>query len=359
MVKVTIAKYLTNITAHTVGIDATGNELRYVQIRKRGRKSMEVQRYGSAPLPFNALHDGEIMNRDIFVNSIKTMFKAHPRHRHMHALPRSVHCSLPERHSFLKLISVPRDTAGSTDEAIRWEATQHIPYDLKELSIDWSLANIRLGSHMQALVVACPISITSSYTEAMENAGYTVLSLEPPSVSITRAYRHMLQNNETEMLFFIGELESFCVVIKNGIPLFTSIVHFTLAGVSKIISEQFKIDAHETTRALQNLGFYKFRARGVIRDALIQNLEALIMKMRDIFDYNKEHIGNDQDVATVIICGPGATIAGFAEELSGRLSIDVKTGSLPPSLIISKSVKDFSTEYLAYSIPLGLSLRNA
>lgn len=340
---------------HAVGLDLTGSTIRYVRIRQRGIGKYELRHFGGCVLPAGIIHDGELLDRTKLAEILKSMFSIDTK-QHIHK-PRAVYTSIPERHSFLKLLTIVHNRSDSVDEAVRWESTQHIPYELKDLAMDWERVPDESTNSIKALVAACPTSVASSYDNVLHSAGYQTLSVELPSLALYRAFSHQLNKKGIEMLVQLGELESFALVVKDGVPALSSLIHVTTQSLQQLLEKRFSIATNDSLRALLTIGLYKLRARGVVRDVLIPSIDLLASRIREIGVYCNDYLRTTQPIGSVIVCGAGSTIAGLTEELADRLRLDVKCGSLPSSLKVRKQATDFNRFFQPFSIALGLALR--
>ncbi len=277
--------------------------------------------------------------------------------KHIHK-PRAVYASIPERHSFLKLLTIPHRHRDSIDEAVRWESTQHIPYELRDLILDWERVPDDSTASIKALVAACPTSVSSSYDAVLHTAGYQTLSLELPSLALYRSFHHQLNNKGIEMLLQVGEMESFVLVLTDGVPAFSSLVHMTTSSLQEQLEKRFSITPDESFRALTTIGLYKLRARGVVRDALSPSVDLLISRIREIGVYCNDYLHTTHQITRLIVCGSGSMIAGLSDELADRLRFDVRNGSLPTFIKVRKQASDFIRYFQPFSIALGLALRS-
>lgn len=335
-----------------IGLDFSGRQLRFVRIRRRRRP--EVVRFGYVPLPDGTIQHGEVTNPTALQQQLlvlqDTKVSGKPR-------PRGAVAAISEHHTFLKYLEVPMGPAGDVDEAIRWEATQHIPYDLKDLNLDWVVLPTPTGRTAGALVVAAPRDLVESYASAIERVGLEPLALEPASLVVVRAFAAQLPTDDPALLLLLGELESTVVLVQRRIPLFTSTVHLTTTELEQRITKQFTLPADDAQRALYALGLYKFRARGIVRDLLRESFDSLVNRLQEILDFYRNHFPAPGTVATLLICGPGARIAGLTEELTGRLKLTVSLARLPTALHPVKRASGFAANLLEYSVALGSALR--
>jgi type IV pilus assembly protein PilM len=71
----------------------------------------------------------------------------------------------------IRKITVPMMTAAELDEQIQWEAEQHIPFDIKDVHVDYEVLRRRPeAGQMDLLLVAAKREEVNDYTEIAKSA---------------------------------------------------------------------------------------------------------------------------------------------------------------------------------------------
>ncbi len=344
-----IADLITDFNAHTVGIDLCSERIRYVQLRRRGKK-VELSNYGMFDKDEGAFYRTDALNIERAAKNIREGLSSRLQN------VRAAYASIPEQHSFLKLLTVPSSSSANLDASVRWETTQHIPYELKELTIDWVRVPTNDSARISALVVACPTRLSDSYRTLIEHAGLRPFGLEPSSVALIRAQQHHFSKGVTGLLVSIGELESVALVINDGNPCLSASLPFTVTSLVTSIMKRFNVVHDDALKSLNSFGFYKLRARGLVRDLLQEHLDQLVKKLQDINEFSLNHFPGLRAFTTLRLCGPGTSIAGLIDELTNRMKMPTRLSELPPGLTFGRHAKRFSREFQEYIVPLGLAM---
>ncbi len=339
----------TNFSQHSAGIDLCGEQIRFVQLR-RHQKGYEISTFGSIKKSDTAFALTDILNTERAAHDLRNGLSSFT-----HTI-RAAYVSIPERHSFLKLLAVPSTTGTSLDESVRWETTQHIPYELKDLTIDWMKVPTKDTSRTSALVAACPTQVSNAYRALIEKSGLLLFGLEPASVALVRAHQHHFSQDATCMLLSIGELESMAIVLNNGLPCFAASLPFTVSSIVAMLMKRFSMTHHDAQKSLYAFGFYKLRARGLVRDALKDTIDQLTKRIHDIDDFSQTHFNGMRALSEIRVCGPGASIAGFLDELSSRMKLSTPLATPMPGLTYSRHANDFPRVSQEYAVALGLAM---
>jgi type IV pilus assembly protein PilM len=200
-----------------VGLDIGSSAVKLVEIETRG-DSMRLLRHGVADLLPDAIVDGEVMDRQLVVETIQNLFDQ------TGAKTRRVATAMSGRGLIVKKIAMDRMTREDAGEAIVWEAEKHVPYDINDVSVDFEILDTDLGpKQMQVLLVAAKRDAVSAHAELLREAG-----LEPAVVDVAAfAVQNAIERNyefapeEFAALLNIGAESTNLNVVHGGVPSFT------------------------------------------------------------------------------------------------------------------------------------------
>ncbi len=138
--------------------------IKVVQL-KESRKKLQVVRYGFAPLPAQAIIDGHVMNSGAVVESLQRIFHDNK------ISQKDVAIGVYGQSVIVRKITVPMMTNEELEEQIGWEAEQHIPFDIKVMSIDYEVLRRRPeAGQMDLLLVAAKKDEINDYAAIVREA---------------------------------------------------------------------------------------------------------------------------------------------------------------------------------------------
>src|SRR6202046_5164725 len=147
-----------------VGVDIGASSVKVVQL-KDNRKRLGVIRYGYAPLPPQTIIDGHVMNAGAITEALMKVFADSK------ITQREVAIGVYGQSVIVRKITVPMMTAAELDEQISWEAEQHIPFDIKVMSIDYEILRKRPeAGQMDLLLVAAKKDEINDYAGILREA---------------------------------------------------------------------------------------------------------------------------------------------------------------------------------------------
>lgn len=339
---------LQNPATHVVGVDVSGNVVRFVQLRERRGSKQELVHFGSITLPPTTIRNGELINPPAFKQTFQKLLASLP--------AQSVCLVFPERHAFIKYLELKPVPSPELSEAVRWEAAQHIPYDLNELYADWAVLDHATPASTPVLFAAIPRTIADPFLESIEDAGFTPLTAEPVSLAAARLYGDQFSSDKVGVLLVLGDDESTAILIRNQIPILSASLTYTTNTAMQSLQDTFRLDREEAQKARLLIGFRKSRAHGVVRNTLGQHLVSLTKRIKEIEQFYHDHFQDSRPLSELLVCGSGATTAGLEEELTASLATRILHPQLPHSVTVGKHIRDFQKFITEFSIALGAAL---
>lgn len=200
----------------TVGLDIGSHSVKVVELTRAG-KAMKLSRYAVVELAPGTVVDGEVVNRDHLVSTIgDAITKAGIK-------PRAVNSAVSGRSVIVRRIPMEKMTEAQARQAIHWEAEQHIPFRVDEVSIDFKIINEEAGpGQMEVLLVAAKKEVIHLHRGIIQGAGLRTASVDLEQFALLRAYQFAYNPSEEECVTIlnIGADNTNLVIAKNGIPSF-------------------------------------------------------------------------------------------------------------------------------------------
>lgn len=234
--------------------------------------------------------------------------------------------SVPVYSSFSTLIDFPNMPEKEIIAAIPFEAKKHIPVPVSEVVLDWSIIN-SLGERpiSQVLLVAVPKKVISNYKEISELADLTFCGLEEETFSLSRA----LVGNDKSIVILIdvGARSISTSIVDGG---YVRIIHNLEMGgarMTEVIARQMNLSLTHAEAVKKNMSIspttdgQESRLRGIG----YSTLGAIIVEVRKIIDSYQNKYG--RKVEKCILAGDGIRLAGFADYLTNKLTLDVSLGN--------------------------------
>lgn len=341
-----------------LGLDIGSSSVKMVLL-KETRRGYELQHFGIAPLPPEAIVDGTLMNSTAIVQAIQDLVAAQKiKHREV-ALGVAGHSVI------IKKIQMPRMSQSELDESIQWEAEQYIPFDIKDVNVDTQiLTGGDGGGQMDVLLVAVKKDMINDYTSVVAEAGLVPAVVDVAAFAVQNAFEvsYGLPDNETVVLINAGASVVNINIVSNGVTSFTRDI--TIGGnlFTEEIQKQLNV-SYEEAEALKVGG-----SAGGDADALVpQEVERVIQgvasqmagEIQRSLDFYAATAADGQ-IAKVYLSGGTARIPALQRVIAQRSGVPVET--LNPFRNIEIDHRRFDPTYVMEVAPIaavavGLGLR--
>jgi type IV pilus assembly protein PilM len=263
----------------------------------------------------------------------------------------------------VKRIALPAQTGEELAQSIRWEAEQHIPFDISDVNMDYQVLgeNPSTGD-LDVLLVAVKKDKITDYTSVIKMAGRTPVLVDVDAFALQNAYEanYAPADRDTVALLDIGARTTTIDIVS---------------GTDFLFTRDVGIGGHQYTEFLQkefNLGFQQAQALkhgetvenidpGEARRVIDSVTEILCLEIQKTYDFFKSTTTVER-IDRMILSGGGAHTPGLIETLSEKF--DMPTEVFDSFKNISFDPKKFSPSMIAerspdFAIAIGLALRSA
>jgi type IV pilus assembly protein PilM len=200
-----------------VGVDIGTSSIKVCQL-KEGRKGFGLLKFGYAPLPQQAIVDGQVMDAGIVVETLGRLF------HDKKIRQRDVALSVSGQSVIIRKITVPMMSAAELDEQIQWEAEQHIPFDIKDVQVDYQVLRRKPeASQMDLLLVAAKRDQINDYAQLARNAKLkpVICDIDAFTVQNLFEFSRGLPQDQTIALINVGANLCSLNIVARGVSAFT------------------------------------------------------------------------------------------------------------------------------------------
>lgn len=336
----------------TVGLDVGSGYVKVAVVDHSGA-APEVERIVVRALGADAIVEGEVMDPGLVSETIDTLFVEEGINE------RAVVASVGGRDLIIKPIQMDRMKKSDAREVIRWEAEQHVPFDMDDVQLDFEVTDPEgEGLQMSVLLVAAKRELVENKVALLEEA-----NLSPQIIDVDAfALHNSLELNYPEAmkgicgLVSIGHETTNVNILEDGVPVLTRDLSFGTRRLSLDLQRERGMLADE--------------AESVLRG------ESVDERLRNFLYERAQEVGRGIERATAFLetqevgaslgrlylCGGGVRVPGIVEALAERLGVETKVASSFEVLSVKPGAAD--TDDLQQLGPMmmlavGLALRQA
>lgn len=202
----------------TVGLDIGSHSIKVVQLTGTG-KTLSLSSYAIQELAPGTIVDGEIVNREHLIDTVREVV----RQAGIKPSNKSIHSAVSGRSVIVRRIPMEKMSEEEARQAIQWEAEQHIPFRIDEVSLDFKIINPEIApGQMEVLLVAAKKEVVDLHRGILQGAGLKPATVELEQFSLQRAFQHAYKpaGDECVTILNIGAEVTNMVVVREGLPSF-------------------------------------------------------------------------------------------------------------------------------------------
>jgi type IV pilus assembly protein PilM len=261
----------------------------------------------------------------------------------------------------VKKIPLPAMTDEELEESIQWEAEQHIPFDISDVSLDYQVLNASAtSSATDVLLVAVKKDKILNHTNVITQAGKipTVVDIDAFAVQNAFETNYDPASNTTVALLNIGASIMNILVAKGGTPLFTRDVSVGGNQFTDALQKEMNLSFEEAEQVKKGKLIEGVQTESV--SSLMQSVsEVLLLEIQKTFDFFRATTGGEQ-LQRVYVSGGCAKVEGFLDLLQARLGLPVEMLDPFKNIAIGKGIDLDHLDEISPSmvVAVGLALRS-
>jgi type IV pilus assembly protein PilM len=337
----------------TLGLDIGSGLVKAVVIDHGGREP-ELQRVVLTPLPDSAIVEGEVMDQALVADAIRDTVQA--------AGVKAAHvvAAVGGRDVIIKRISVDRVKPSQLRELMRFEAEQHVPFDMDSVELDFHLLNPEVSDgDMSVLLVAAKRELVVARRDLVKEAGVAPAVIDVDTFALHNAFEanHPEAMRGTVALLNVGHDNTILIVMDAGVPVLTRDLPVGTRRLREAVQARHGLGAEQAEALLR-----ADELSPLLDEAVALHGEELASGMERAATFLATTSRNLGQIRAVWACGGGARVPGFLPWLGERLRIPVQPASALAGLAVARdALDDLPSDDVAplLMLSVGLALRAA
>ena len=336
---------------NTVGLDI-GSGLIKVAVIDHSGPAPELVRVAIAPLLADAIVEGEIMDPAIVSEAIMAALQS------AGVTTRDVVTAVGGRDVIIKKIQIERVKEQQARELMRWEAEQHVPFDMESVELDFQILDPDAGGmEMNVLLVAAKRELIESKLRVLGEAGLTPVAVDVDAFALHNAfelnYPEAMQG--VVALVNIGHEVTNINILDDGIPILTRDITVGTRRFREDLQRDRGLSPDEASQLIQ--GYDRSPHLDAVLDGRGEEIAVGVERAAAFLASSSRSAGN---LRSVYICGGGSRIPGLGEALGVRLRLPVEHANPLANLAVREgALESLVTDEVAplLMLSIGLALR--
>jgi type IV pilus assembly protein PilM len=337
-----------------VGVDIGSHSLKVCQLTQR-QKDIRLQSLGLANIPPSSIVNGIIKEPQVIATTLRSLLN------NLQIRSKEIVFAISGYSVIIKKISLPVMTEKELGDSIQYEAQQHIPFDMKEVNLDFQI----LGplkedkNSMSVLLVAAKKETLNAYLEVLELAGLEAAIADVTAFALANAYECLNPLEENPLaLVNVGAGQITLHGLNNSGPIFTRDIFLGGHQLTEQIQSLWDLSYEEAEKL--KLGWDRSPDHlDQIGPPIITTVQSWADETKKVFDMLT---ASDPDAkpTKIVLSGGSALMPGFPQFLAEKLELPVVLFN--PFYQVKIDPDLFDPNYLKavgpqYAIAFGLALR--
>jgi type IV pilus assembly protein PilM len=336
----------------SVGLDIGSGFVKVVEVDHSGGQP-EVKRVAMRALLPDAIVEGEIMDYGLVAGTVSALFEE------MGLKGRDVVTAVGGHDVIIKKIEMDRMKETDAREVIRWEAEQHVPFDIKSVELDFQVLDPEgEGPRMEVLLVAAKRELVDHKVGLLVEAGINPTVIDVDAFALHNAFAHNYPEamDGVVALVNVGHEVTNVNLLERGVPILTREIPFGSRKIREDLQRERQLTAEEAEDVVQGR-------------AGLEGLEGFVQASADEIAVGIERAAaflmtrqSGEGLGQIYLSGGGARIPGMTDALSHRMGVETllvnpfERVPVDPQAGGSIRLEEAAPMFL---LPLGLALRTA
>jgi len=306
---------------NAIGLDIGSSSIKATQLKETG-KGVTLLAFDMALLPPETIVDGAIINFTGLVERIRDIVQTNKLKQ------KKVAVSLSGHSVIIKKIALPEMTPEELEDSIQWEAEQYIPFDIKDVHVDFQILNPKAGQgQMDVLLVAAKKEVINEYSTVVREAGLDPVVVDVDTFAVFNQFElnYGVPQDETVALVNLGASTCNINVLAGGVTTFTRDI--TVGGnlLTDEIAKHFAVTWEEAEH-MKTASESTLSTSGVLREVqrlserVSEMLVTEIQRSLDIFAATSINA----DISRIFLSGGTAQQGALVQAMERRLGTGVE-----------------------------------
>jgi type IV pilus assembly protein PilM len=349
--------FLSESTPPLIGIDISSTAVKMVELAEHGRGNYKLEGYAIAPLPKDAMVDGNVSDLEKVVEAMRYAWKL------MSTREKRAALALPAAAVISKKVLMAADLREEDMEVqVEAEANQYIPFSLDEVNIDFQIIGPAPNSpdEVEVLIAASRKEKIEDRVAAAEGAGLKVTVMDVETYATEAAYTlvaSQLPNagrEQTVMIVDVGATMIHINVLHDDKSVYTREQSFGGGQLTQEIQRRFGLSLEEAEIAKRKGGLPESYENEVLQP-FIQSLAMEVARALQFFTSSTQYNRVDH----IVLAGGCGAIPAIDVMVQDRTQVNTVVANPFNKMAFSSKVKQQQAVIDAPSllIACGLAMR--
>jgi type IV pilus assembly protein PilM len=335
----------------SAGLDIGSGIVKLVVI-DHSKPEPEIIQVATSPLVPDAIVEGEIMDPVLVAETVRSLVES------AGLKNKNVLAAVGGHDVIVKKIPMDRMSQNDAREVIRWEAEQHVPFDMENVQLDFQILDPEgSGAQMSVPLVAAKRELIDNRMNLLADAGLSPSVIDVDAFALYNAFERSYPDAVEGLvaLVNIGHETTNLNLLDDGVPVLVRDIPFGSRKLREALQRDRGLTAEQAEDLVQGR-----REEPAVRSLLDEKVEELAVGIERAAAFIVAQSGGN--IARVFVCGGGARVPGLVSALGDRLGIRTEVANpleritVRPEVSHSESLDQIAPMLM---LTVGLALRQA
>ncbi len=334
----------------SAGLDIGSGFVKLVVI-DHSKSEPEIVQVATSPLVPDAIVEGEVMDPVLVAETVRSVIESSG------VKAKDVVAAVGGHDVIIKKIPMDRMNEGDAREVIRWEAEQHVPFDMENVQLDFQILDPDGNRpQMQVLLVAAKRELIENRLSLLTDAGLRLAAIDVDAFALHNAFEHNYPGSLGGLvcLINVGHETTNVNLLEDGVPILVRDIPFGSRRLREALQRERGLTADAAEAALQGKD-ESMDLRVMVED----RVDELAVGVERAAAFISAQNGGE-GIGRVYVSGGGACVPGLVQGLANRLGVRTEVASplqrvgVRPDVMQSVALDEFAPMLM---LPVGLALR--
>ncbi len=334
----------------TAGLDIGSGFVKLVVV-DHAKSDPEIAKIVTSPLVQDAIVEGEVMDPVLVAETIRSVVSEADLSK------KEVVAAVGGHDVIIKKIQMDRMDEAEARELIRWEAQQHVPFDMESVQLDFQILDPG-GSdpQMSVLLVAAKRELIENRVALLADAGLSAAKIDVDAFALHNAFEQSYPDSMAGLvaLVNIGHETTNVNILEEGVPIVVRDIPFGSRRIREALQRERGYTADQAEAVIQ--GHQKAED---LESFVVQRVDELAVGIERAIAFITAQSGGE-GIDQVYLSGGGARVPGVVHALGERLGVATHMANPLERLAVRPEVNlEVAVDEVApmLMLPVGLAMR--
>jgi type IV pilus assembly protein PilM len=333
----------------SAGLDIGSGFIKLVVV-DHSKAEPEIVQVATSPLVPDAIVEGEVMDPVLVAETVRAVVDS------AGIKKTDIVAAVGGHDVIVKPIPMDRMSEPDAREVIRWEAEQHVPFDMENVQLDFQILDPQgTGPQMRVLLVAAKRELIENRMSMLADAGIHPAVLDVDAFALHNAFEMNYPEAMRGLIALvnIGHEVTNINLLEHGVPILVRDVPFGSRKLREALQRERGFTAQLAENTLQGKGEEN------IQSLLDERVDELAVGIERAAAFITAQSGGE-GIGRVFLSGGGAAIPGMVTALGQRLGVRTEIANplqrvrVKPEVMQTAPIDEFGPMLM---LPVGLALR--